>query len=165
MQTGESQVRGTIRSSCIWVARKSSKGEAYSPSTSERCPVSSLQYFQVPRGWPNSAAPAGRRTSPAKALAACRKRAQRRSAKARDQSASRVQLQFIQPGKPVQNAFAESFIGRLRDECLSDHWFGSLWEARRLIEEWRRHYNEQRPHCSLGYQTPMAHARQFAAAA
>jgi O-antigen/teichoic acid export membrane protein len=68
-------------------------------------------------------------------------------------------------GKPVQNAFAESFIGRLRDECLNDHWFGSLWEARRLIGEWRRHYNELRPHSSLDYQTPTAYARQFATAA
>lgn len=76
-----------------------------------------------------------------------------------------VQLRFIQPGKPVQNAFAESFIGRLRDECLNDHWFGSLWEARQLIEEWRRHYNEWRPHSSLDYRTPMAYARQFATAA
>lgn len=76
-----------------------------------------------------------------------------------------VQLRFIQPGKPVQNAFAESFIGRLRDECLNDHWFGSLWEARQLIEEWRRHYNEWRPHSSLDYQTPTAYARQFATAA
>lgn len=76
-----------------------------------------------------------------------------------------VQLRFIQPGKPVQNAFAESFIGRLRDECLNDHWFGSLLEARRLIEEWRTHYNQRRPHSSLGYQTPTAYAQRFAAAA
>jgi hypothetical protein len=76
-----------------------------------------------------------------------------------------VQLRFIQPGKPVQNAFAESFIGRLRDECLNEHWFGNLLEARRLIEGWRQHYNERRPHSSLGYQTPAAYARQFAVAA
>lgn len=76
-----------------------------------------------------------------------------------------VWLRFIQPGKPVQNAFAESFTGRLRDECLNEHWFGSLLEARRLIEEWRCHYNERRPHSSLGYQTPATYARQFAVAA
>jgi len=76
-----------------------------------------------------------------------------------------VQLRFIQPGKPVQNAFAESFIGRLRDECLNEHWFGNLLEARRLIEDWRQHYNERRPHSSLGYRTPAAFARQFAVAA
>jgi putative transposase len=76
-----------------------------------------------------------------------------------------VQLRFIQPGKPVQSAFVESFIGRLRDECLNDHWFGSLWEARRSIEDRRKHYNERRPHSSLDLQTPMAYAWQFATAA
>jgi putative transposase len=60
---------------------------------------------------------------------------------------------------------SESFIGRLRDECLNEHWFGNLLEARRLIEDWRQHYNERRPHSSLGYQTPAAFARQFAVAA
>ena len=76
-----------------------------------------------------------------------------------------VQLRLIQPGKPVQNAFAESFIGRLRDECLNEHWFVNMMEARTILEEWRRHYNERRPHSSLGYQTPAAYARQFAEAA
>lgn len=76
-----------------------------------------------------------------------------------------VQLRFIQPGKPVQNAFAESFIGRLRDECLNEHWFSNLIEARRVLEEWRWHYNERRPHSSLGYQTPAAYARGLTVAA
>ncbi len=65
-----------------------------------------------------------------------------------------VQLRFIVPGKPMQNAFAESFVGRLRDECLNEHWFTSLSDARRTIETWRRDYNGVRPHSSLGYRTP-----------
>lgn len=65
-----------------------------------------------------------------------------------------VQLRFIAPGKPVQNAFTESFNGRLRDECLNQHWFVNLSDARRTIEAWRQDYNRQRPHSSLVYQTP-----------
>lgn len=53
-----------------------------------------------------------------------------------------VKLNFIQPGKPVQNAFCESFNGKFRDNCLNQHWFTSLREARLIIEEWRQHYNE-----------------------
>jgi transposase InsO family protein len=56
----------------------------------------------------------------------------------------RVQLHFIRPGKPVQNAFIESFNGRLRDECLNQHWFLSLGDARRIIEAWRVQYNTAR---------------------
>ena len=65
-----------------------------------------------------------------------------------------IELQFIQPGKPVENAYIESFNGRFRDECLSEHWFTSLSDARGTIERWRRDYNEVRPHGSLGYRTP-----------
>ncbi len=65
-----------------------------------------------------------------------------------------VKLHFIQPGKPVQNAFIESFNGKMRDECLNEHWFLSLGEARETIETWRRDYNEVRPHTSLGNRTP-----------
>ena len=65
-----------------------------------------------------------------------------------------VELYFIDPGKPTQNAYIESFNGRLREECLNLHWFTSLEEARAIIEEWRVDYNEQRPHSSLGYRTP-----------
>jgi len=65
-----------------------------------------------------------------------------------------VQLDFIRPGKPVENAFIESFNGRLRDECLNVHQFLSLDDARRKIEAWRRDYNEARPHSSLGQLTP-----------
>jgi len=69
-----------------------------------------------------------------------------------------VQLDFIRPGKPVENAFIESFNGRLRDECLNVHQFVSLDDARRKIEVWRRDYNDDRPHSSLGDLTP----REFA---
>jgi putative transposase len=70
-----------------------------------------------------------------------------------------VRLEFIQPGKPVQNAYIESFNGRLRDECLNANWFTSLRDARRKIETWRRDYNEQRPHSSLNYLPPLEFAR------
>ena len=72
-----------------------------------------------------------------------------------------VTQQFIEPGKPVQNAYVESFNGKVRDECLNEHWFTVLAEARTLIEQWRQDYNEQRPHSSLGNRTP----REFAQAA
>lgn len=65
-----------------------------------------------------------------------------------------VEHQFIEPGKPVQNAFVESFNGTMRNECLNEHWFTSLPEARRIIEAWRVDYNECRPHSSLGGMTP-----------
>lgn len=61
---------------------------------------------------------------------------------------------YIEAGKPTQNAFIESFNGRLRDECLNQHIFGSLEETREIIEAWRIDYNTKRPHSSLGYQTP-----------
>ncbi len=70
-----------------------------------------------------------------------------------------VRLEFIQPGKPVQNAYVESFNGRLRDECLNANWFTSLHDARRKVEEWRQDYNQQRPHSSLGYVAPAVFAR------
>jgi putative transposase len=70
-----------------------------------------------------------------------------------------VRLEFIQPAKPVQNAYIESFNGRLRDECLNANWFCSLSDARRKIEIWRRDYNQQRPHSSLGYLPPAEFAR------
>lgn len=61
-----------------------------------------------------------------------------------------VHLHFIQPGKPVQNAFIESFNGKFRDECLNEHWFLTLQEARVVIEAWRREYNEERTHSTMG---------------
>jgi putative transposase len=71
-----------------------------------------------------------------------------------------VRLEFIQPGKPAQNAYAESFNGRLRDECLNANWFTSLSDARRKIESWRQDYNQQRPHSSLDYLPPAEFARK-----
>ncbi|HEV2716788.1 MAG TPA: IS3 family transposase [Terriglobales bacterium] len=70
-----------------------------------------------------------------------------------------VRLDFIQPGKPAQNAYAESFNGRLRDECLNANWFTSLSDARRKIEAWRQDYNQERPHSSLDYLPPAEFAR------
>lgn len=65
-----------------------------------------------------------------------------------------VVLDFIEPGKPIQNAFVESFNGTLRNECLNEHWFPDLAEARQIIENWRIDYNLNRPHSSLDGQTP-----------
>lgn len=73
-----------------------------------------------------------------------------------------VRLQFIEPGKPTQNAYVESFNGTLRNECLNENWFGSVAEARKIIETWRRKYNEVRPHSSLGYLTPEEFANTLA---
>jgi putative transposase len=74
-----------------------------------------------------------------------------------------VQLKLIQAGKPTQNAFIESFNGRFRDECLNDHWFTSLPQARILIAAWRRDYNLHRPHSSLDYLTPAEFAARHRA--
>ena len=65
-----------------------------------------------------------------------------------------IDTALIEPGKPWQNGVAESFNGKFRDECLSLEWFRSRAEAKVIIEQWRRHYNEVRPHSSLGYLTP-----------
>ena len=72
-----------------------------------------------------------------------------------------VKLQFIQPGKPVQNCFVESFNGRLRDECLNQNWFINLGDARRIIGAWLVEYNERREHGSLGGLTPREFAQQW----
>ncbi|WP_366658514.1 IS3 family transposase [Fodinicurvata sp. EGI_FJ10296] len=69
-----------------------------------------------------------------------------------------VEWHYIAPGKPMQNAFAESFIGRLRDECLNEHLFRNLRQARQIIEQWRDDYNHQRPHTSLQGLTPVEFA-------
>ena len=66
-----------------------------------------------------------------------------------------VKLHFIRPSWPIENAYAESFIGRLRDECLNENWFITLRDTRAIIEGWRVDYNECRPHTSLGGLTPM----------
>lgn len=72
-----------------------------------------------------------------------------------------VQLKLIQPGKPTQNAYIESFNGKFRDECLNDHWFHSISHARAIIKQWRVDYNEHRPHSTLGYKTPAEVAQQL----
>ena len=69
-----------------------------------------------------------------------------------------IELRFIQPGKPVQNAYIESFNSRLRDECLSQHWFASLSHMRSVIDNWRDDYNHRRPHSALGYVPPAVFA-------
>lgn len=66
----------------------------------------------------------------------------------------RVDWHYIQPSKPQQNAFVESFIGRLRDECLNETAFSSLGEVRALLAEWRDDYNRVRPHSALANRTP-----------
>jgi len=73
-------------------------------------------------------------------------------------AAERVSWHYIQPGKPVQNAFIESFNSKLRDECLNEHFFFGLAEARQLIEAWRQDYNQLRPHSSLGALAPAEYA-------
>ena len=69
-----------------------------------------------------------------------------------------VALRFIRPGKPIENAYVESFNGKFRDECLNEHWFVSLADAKAIIEAWRVDYNTVRPHGSLGQLTPAAYA-------
>jgi putative transposase len=76
-----------------------------------------------------------------------------------------VALRLIEPGKPTQSAYIESFNRRLQDECLNDHWFISLAHARVVIEAWRREYNDDRPKRALGGLTPSPYARQLAATA
>jgi putative transposase len=71
----------------------------------------------------------------------------------------RVHLHFIDPGKPVQNAYVESFNGKFRNECLNDHWFHSIDQAQEIIYAWREDYNTVRPHSSLGYKTPAEFAK------
>jgi putative transposase len=63
--------------------------------------------------------------------------------------ANGVALKLIQPGKPTQNAYIESFNGKFRDECLNEHWFTTLAQARAVIAAWRQDYNETRPHSAL----------------
>lgn len=70
----------------------------------------------------------------------------------------RVTLQFIRPGKPMENPFIESFNGRVRDECLNQHWFLSLRDAQDTVEAWRVRYNTARPHRGLRGRTPTQYA-------
>ncbi len=86
------------------------------------------------------------------------------TSKALDQWAVRnhVHLRFIDPGKPMQNGYVESFNGKFRDECLNQNWFVSLDEARAVIEAFRIDFNRERPHSALGNQTPEEFARRCA---
>ena len=77
----------------------------------------------------------------------------------------KILLRFIDPGKPMQNSYVESFNGRFRDECLNANWFLSLAQARAIIESWRCDYNGERPHSSLDYRTPNEFAALLAQAA
>jgi len=74
-----------------------------------------------------------------------------------------IKLDFIRPGRPVENGLAESFNARFRDECLNTSWFTSLDHARRVIDAWRRDYNETRPHSSLGDLAPAEYAARLLA--
>ncbi len=76
----------------------------------------------------------------------------------------RIDLVHIRPGKPIENAYIESFNGRLREECLNVSWFRNLFDARRQLAAWRHHYNHERPHSSLEYSTPKAFALAYASA-
>ena len=76
----------------------------------------------------------------------------------------RIELLHIRPGKPIENAYIESCNGRLREECLNVSWFRNLFDARRQIAAWRKHYNQLRPHSSLGYRTPQEFAALHRAA-
>lgn len=76
-------------------------------------------------------------------------------------AAAKVDWHYIDPGKPAQNAFIESFNGRLRDEFLNETLFTSLMQARLALEEWRRDYNTVRPHSRIGWLTPAAYAAKF----
>lgn len=69
-----------------------------------------------------------------------------------------VTLDFSRPRKPTDNAYIESFNGRFRQECLNEHWFLSLDDARDKVEAWRQDYNKQRPHSALGHATPEEYA-------
>ena len=73
-----------------------------------------------------------------------------------------VLLHFIQPGKPTQHAFVESFNGKFREYCPELHWFSSLTKVRDIIERWRTHYNQVRPHRSVGNMPPSVFAQRVA---
>ena len=73
-----------------------------------------------------------------------------------------MKLHFIQPGKPTQNAFVESFNGRCRDACLNQHWFRGLKDAQRIIDNWREHYNDVLQHSSSAYTPSTVYEAQVA---
>lgn len=73
-------------------------------------------------------------------------------------SEQRIEWHYIAPGRPMENGFTESLNGKIRDECLNEHWFETLREAKEIIENWRLDYNTVRPHSALNYETPAAYA-------
>ncbi len=74
---------------------------------------------------------------------------------------SGIEWHYIQPGKPQQNGYTESMNDKIRNECLNEHWFNSITEAREIVEAWRQDYNHVRPHSALGYLTPMEFTAQI----
>jgi putative transposase len=74
---------------------------------------------------------------------------------------NKIAIEYIQPGKPIQNAFVESFNSRFRDECLNEELFHDLADAKKKIEKWRKYYNEERPHSSIDMKTPNEFERGF----
>ena len=72
-----------------------------------------------------------------------------------------IAIEYIQPGKPIQNAFIESFNSRFRDELLNEELFHDLADAKKKIEGWRKYYNEERPHSSIGMKTPKEFENEF----
>jgi len=74
-----------------------------------------------------------------------------------------VRIAFSRPGKPTDNAFVESFNGTFRAECLDAHWFTTWTDTRKIVETWRKEYNESRPHRALGERTPNEFANEIAA--
>ena len=75
----------------------------------------------------------------------------------------KINIDFIRPGRPMENGYIESFNGKLRDECLNASWFSTLAEARQVVEAWRREYNEERPHSSLGNMAPREYIQRLLA--
>ena len=73
----------------------------------------------------------------------------------------KIEIEYIQPGKPIQNAYIESFNSGFRDECLSEELFFDLADASKKVERWRRYYNEKRPHSSIGNKTPVEFEKEF----
>ncbi|WP_032924780.1 integrase core domain-containing protein, partial [Leptospira santarosai] len=71
----------------------------------------------------------------------------------------KVDIHFTTPGKPTENAFIESFNGKMRNECLNENWFKNLEDAQHIVEDWRNFYNSERPHSSLGGITPEEYLR------
>ena len=71
-----------------------------------------------------------------------------------------LNLNYITPGRPMENGYIESFNGKFREECLNQNWFQNILEASIIIEEWRKDYNDNHPHSSLGYLTPREYLRE-----